>query len=119
MVSLEEIKKAVADIARENGAQFALLFGSYARGTATRRSDVDVIFVEETERPFLGRLDKYIGPLVDRLHIPAEVLVYTPSEFERMKDRPFIRQALKEGVVLYEHGEVQTRGKQMAVPGTG
>lgn len=119
MISLDKIEEAVADVARENGAQCAILFGSHARGTATRRSDVDVIFVEETDLPFLKRLDRYLGPLVDRLHTPIEVLVYTPGEFERMKDRPFIRQALEEGVVLYEHGKVQTRGKQMVVPGAG
>lgn len=114
----ERIKEAVVETARENGATCALLFGSYARGTATERSDIDVIFVEETDLPFLRRLDRYLGPLVDRLHVPVEVLVYTPQEFERMKDRPFVRQALQEGIILYEHGEVQARSGKMALPST-
>ena len=31
-----------------------------------------------------------------------DVLVYTPEEFERMKDRGFIKRAIEEGKVLYE-----------------
>ena len=80
----------------------AVLFGSYARGTATDRSDVAIIFVEETGLRFLERLDRYFDPLVDRLKAHVEAFVYSPEEFERVKDRPFIRRALEEGVVLYE-----------------
>lgn len=102
VLDLERIREAVAEIARANGASLALLFGSYARGTATKRSDVDVIFVEETDARFLDRLDRYMGPLYDRLRTGVEVLVYTPAEFERMKDRGFVRRALREGVLVYE-----------------
>jgi len=108
MVPLERIKDVIAALAQENGAELAVLFGSFARGTATDRSDVDVIFVEKTDKPFLKRLDRYFDPLVDRLGTAVETLVYTPEEFERMKDRGFIRKALKEGIVLYESGEVHT-----------
>ena len=99
---LEAVKQAVSEIARANGASLAVLFGSYARGTATKRSDVDVIFVEETDARFLDRLGKYMGPLFDRLRTGVEVLVYTPAEFERMKSRSFVRRALAEGIVVYE-----------------
>ena len=101
-LTLERIKEAVIEAAREHGAICALLFGSYARGTATHRSDVDVIFVEETDLPFLKRLDRYLDSLIDRLRTPVEVLVYTPQEFERMKKKGFVQQALQEGVILYE-----------------
>ena len=99
---LDKIREAVANVAKANGASLAILFGSYARGTATKRSDVDLIFVEETDLPFLKRLDKYIGPLVDMIGMSVEALVYTPEEFQQMKDRSFIKRALKEGVVIYE-----------------
>jgi len=101
-VPLEEIRRAATEVAARNGAKRAILFGSYARGTATDRSDIDLIFVEETSLPFLKRLDRYFDPLSDRLKAAVETLVYTPDELERMKHRPFIRKALEEGVVLYE-----------------
>jgi predicted nucleotidyltransferase len=104
MLTLETIQRVVQSVAAANGAQMAVLFGSYARGTATDRSDVDLIFVEETEQPFLKRLDRYFGVLFDRLGTGVEVFVYTPHEFQKMKGRPFVRRALKEGMVLFESG---------------
>ena len=108
MVELELIRQAVVEIARANGAVKAILFGSYARGTPTARSDVDLIFVEETSLPFLARLDRYLNPLVDRLRTSVEAFVYTPSEFQRMAEGPFVRKALDEGILLYESGKVQS-----------
>ncbi|MBI2844643.1 MAG: nucleotidyltransferase domain-containing protein [Armatimonadetes bacterium] len=101
-IQIETIKDVVAEVAKMNGARLAVLFGSYARGTATDRSDIDLIFVEETDLPYLRRIDRYFDPLVDRLKAPLEMLVYTPAEFEKMKDRPFVRRALAEGLVVYE-----------------
>ena len=86
-----------------NGACKAILFGSYARGSATKRSDVDVIFIEETAEPFLKRMDKYLYPLVDLLTESVEVMVYTPDEFNRMQGRPFMKRIIAEGIVVYEH----------------
>lgn len=100
--SIETIREAAVRVAEANGAKLAILFGSYARGTATARSDVDLIFVEDTDLPFLKRLDRYFDPLADMLSGPVETLVYTPDEFESMKDRAFIKRAVEEGVVLYE-----------------
>ena len=102
VISLDKIRQAAREVALANGAKTAILFGSYARGTATAHSDVDLIFIEETSQPFLQRLGRYIDPLVDRLGTSAEALVYTPGEFELMKSRSFISRALKEGLVLYE-----------------
>ena len=103
MLTLEQIKKEVVDVARANRAHRAILFDSYARGTATNRSDVDLIFIEDTTEPFLKWLDRYFYPLSDRFGGGVETLVYTPDELDRISHRPFIQQALREGIVLYEH----------------
>jgi len=104
-IPFETIREVVAEIAKANGAQLALLFGSYARGTATNHSDIDLIFVEETDLRFLDRLGRYFDPLVECLGGGVETFVYTPEEFERMKDHGFVGQAVREGIVLYEHRE--------------
>ena len=109
MLTIQQIKDAAVEVAVRNGASFAILFGSYARGTADDRSDVDLIFVEDTDLPFLRRLDRYFDPLVDKLRTAVEVLIYTPEEFEDMKDRAFVRRALAEGVIVYESGEEAAR----------
>jgi len=99
---LEKIKQTIYDLSVKNNAIFALLFGSYARGTATEHSDLDIIFVEETNKPFLSRLDPYFSPLSDLMNGGVDVFVYTPDEFKKMKKKFFIQRALKEGVVIFE-----------------
>lgn len=42
MLSLEQIRQAVAPLAEQYGLDRVFLFGSYARGEATEESDVDL-----------------------------------------------------------------------------
>ena len=44
-LSLDEIKSIVKELLKRYHAEYALLFGSYARGDATPESDVDIIIV--------------------------------------------------------------------------
>ena len=37
-----------------------------------------------------------------RAGVALDLLVYTPRELEQLRDRPFLRHALKTGKVLYE-----------------
>lgn len=110
IIDPEVIYSAIIDVAKAEGAKLALLFGSFAKGDYSKRSDVDVIFVEDTNLPFVERIGKYFSAL--REHKPLkpfdiDVLVYTPAEFEEMraKGRKFILRALREGKILYERGE--------------
>lgn len=43
MLTIETIKNAVAKVGKKYGIKNAYLFGSYAKGTATEDSDVDLI----------------------------------------------------------------------------
>ena len=104
-IKLNKIKQVIYDLAIKNKAVFALLFGSYARGTETEHSDLDVIFVQKTDKPFLKRLDPYFSPLSDLTKGGVDVFVYTPDEFKKMQKRFFIKRALKEGVVIFESGK--------------
>ena len=98
----EEVIRAVRDTAEQYGALKAILFGSFARGSDSRRSDVDAVFIEDTSERFIERLDRYMNGIYDRVGIPAEVFVYTPSEFAAMAERPFMKRVLEEGRVVYE-----------------
>lgn len=77
----------------------ALLFGSSARGETGAGSDIDLLIVMKTELPFLERLTalyKILDP-----QVALDLLVYTPEEMEMLAGRPFIKEILREGVVLY------------------
>ena len=83
----------------ERGATLVVAFGSFARGDVGRASDLDLIAVMESDLPFIRRLDELYGAIVPTVGL--DLLVYTPEEFEEMRERSFVRHALAEGRVLH------------------
>lgn len=75
-----------------------IVFGSQARADADEYSDLDLIIIKKTNKRFIQRLLE-----VPLLPIHADVFVYTPEEFEQMKENenPFIISALKSAKVVY------------------
>jgi predicted nucleotidyltransferase len=100
--TIESIARRLRPFLVEHDVIKAIVFGSYARGTDTRRSDLDLALVMETDRRFLDRYDQIQG--IERLlpNVHAEILIYAPGELEAISHRPFIRSMLSEGVVVYE-----------------
>jgi len=79
-----------------------ILFGSMAEGTATDKSDIDLLLVKETNSPPYERAAG-IRRLLKDLLLPMDILVYTPDEIEKDRKRKFsfVYQVLKSGKVLY------------------
>ena len=87
------------------GIQQAILFGSIAVGRQTKRSDIDLILIQDTDKPYFDRFEGLLRDLYEALPgRDLEVFIYTPEELERISHRKFIRRALQEGKVVYECG---------------
>lgn len=69
------------------------LFGSHARGTADRRSDLDLLAVARTSLPPLERIGLVLELLKDA-PLPVEALVLTPEELQERRDLPFLQGVL-------------------------
>lgn len=97
---LEALKQRLAPHLRR--ARKAIVFGSVARGDADEWSDLDLVIVADTARPFLDRYRDFEG-MYD-VWRRLDLLVYTPAEFAEMQGqgRPFIEHVLREGVVVHE-----------------
>jgi predicted nucleotidyltransferase len=97
---LEELRRRLAPHLKR--ARKAIVFGSVARGEADRWSDLDLVIVVDTPRPFLDRYLDFTG--IYDVWPQLDLLIYTPEEFERMQaeGRPFIEHVLTEGVVVHE-----------------
>jgi predicted nucleotidyltransferase len=106
MTSMEQIEDFVERVAGEFRPTRVLLFGSFARGEQGADSDVDLLII----MPFTGKpAAKSVEiRLKARPPFPVDLIVRTQQAVEArlaMGDS-FIREALEQGMVLYEadHG---------------
>lgn len=93
-----QIKQYCRVLAREFQPHKIILFGSYATGSATPESDVDLVVV----LPFHGNPTQKIVEIRGRAEapFPMDLLIWTPSRMRRRDS--FTRTVLKEGKVMYE-----------------
>jgi predicted nucleotidyltransferase len=103
MVAISEIEEFGRQIGRRFDAERVILFGSYARGTVTEDSDVDLLVVADT-----NLLPRQRYSAVRRLvaNVPAsfDIIVKTPEEYARWRSvvNHIVYFADKYGRVLYE-----------------
>ena len=80
---------------RKHRVSKAYLFGSWARGEEDEFSDIDILVVASSSRPFVDRFRDY--PDVLRAPAGIDLLVYTPEEFAReQRVNRFIRHVLRQ-----------------------
>lgn len=92
--TIAELKKLLTPILQENGVKQAILFGSYAKGTATPTSDVDIL-VDSGLRglAFFGLLED----VATVLGIPVDLLDVTQIQ----KNSSIDREIRESGVEIY------------------
>ena len=96
------ILKVLHPVFKRNKVIKALLFGSLARGTGTKRSDFDLLILMETDKRFFSRYDDF-NDVYDLLKGNAvDMLIYTPEELDKISGRNFIKKILLEGKIIYE-----------------
>jgi hypothetical protein len=88
--------------------------GPTPQGRRDLFTDLDLLVVMETSLDFVSRIADLTRQL--KAEVPGDLLVYTPEEMERIRDRPFIRHALTTGKVLYESG-AEERGEALVTTG--
>lgn len=99
----KQVRQQLIRVIAEYKPQRAILFGSAARGETDAASDIDLVLIKTTAKPFLARLKEFALMVPNGLP-RVEAFIYTPDEFARMQewDTPFMRQVLTEGQVIYE-----------------
>lgn len=112
---LIEIAQQLRPILQRYHVQRAIVFGSLARGDASRHSDLDLIIVQETPQRFVDRYTELLPAIAMTIrHRDVDLLIYTPRELAMLADRPFIARALREGITIYESDQEPTRSPTLA-----
>jgi len=85
MLSETTIREAVDRLVRSANPQRIFLFGSYARGDAHERSDLDFLVIQrlvKNRREEMVRLHDALSPM----RIPVDILVANESTFHEWED---------------------------------
>lgn len=106
MINEEKIKEAVNRLVKKFQPKKIILFGSHARGTADKKSDVDLLVIcpiINGKRPLMTEMDKELWGL----ELPRDIIVMSEEEFEQDKNIPgtIARPAYLEGKILYQSGK--------------
>jgi predicted nucleotidyltransferase len=83
-----------------------VLFGSYANGTATPESDIDLLVILKSDLR-RDRRQEAISQALRPRRVPVDILAYTPDKVQRCMEIPtsFVRHILTTGRVVYDrHG---------------
>ena len=99
----EEIRIQLATYFKELGVSKAILFGSTSRGSSTKRSDIDLLVVLDTDERFFDRYGAFEKIYTCFKGSCLDLLIYTPAELDRIGHRSFIKRILAEGQTIYEH----------------
>jgi predicted nucleotidyltransferase len=99
----EEIAQLTARIVEAERPEKIILFGSYASGTATESSDIDLLVISRSTLPRREREVRLTRQLFGS-GVPYDLLVLTPEEVDERLRRngPFIREILSTGQVVYQ-----------------
>jgi len=103
IINIEEISQRLKPLFKKNNVEKAIVFGSGARGTRTRKSDLDLLIVLRTDKRFFDRYGDFeeIPNLIKGSSV--DMLIYSPEELENISHRKFIKTILAEGKIIYEH----------------
>jgi len=113
MISKSIINEATRRLAERFHPQRIILFGSYAKGTADEKSDVDLLVIcalNKKRRNLILEMNRSLWGL----GMARDIVTLTPKEFEYEKKVPgtIARYAFKEGKLLYDRSATNTQSRK-------
>jgi predicted nucleotidyltransferase len=95
-----ELKRCISILKEKYKPEKILLFGSLANGKIGEWSDIDLIIVKDTKKPFLDRSKEVL--LFVQPRVGMDILVYTPEELRQLSEKRFFKEEIIENGVIYE-----------------
>ena len=98
ILTVDDIKNACKAVLDEYSVKYCILFGSYAKGIATEKSDVDLLIsTDVTGLRFFG--------IAERLRTALQKKVDLLDLKQLTENRDLIDEILKDGIKVYEQSE--------------
>ena len=96
MLTVQEITNKLTPVFEANDVRIAILFGSYAKGTPTESSDIDLVVETANRLEGWDALGVKVD-IEDALPIPADVF----HQFELVPNGPLDKEVKETGRVIY------------------
>jgi predicted nucleotidyltransferase len=96
-----ELLPALENLVQRHQPEGLWLFGSWARGTASRRSDVDLLVMGLSDKRLLDAYDAVLEALHD-CRLPVQPLLAGQALLAKHGDSPFWRSVKAEAIPLLE-----------------
>jgi predicted nucleotidyltransferase len=113
LVPLAAIRRFAREVVKRFRPEKIILFGSYACGTPTPDSDVDLLVVMPTRNQLEQAVS--IDEAIERRGFPLDLIVRTPKNLETRLQwgDSFLQEIVTRGKVLYEkdHGPVAAQSR--------
>lgn len=93
--TIEEIKEKAIPIAKKYGVESLSLFGSYARGEANEKSDIDFL-IDKGQIKGLISYFSFVHRLEDVFSCHVDVVT------TGIEDKEFLESLMKDRILLYE-----------------
>lgn len=79
-----------------------ILFGSLAKGKVSEATDIDLLIVKETQKPYNDRLRDVVS--ICDYNVGIDFMIYNPEELKELsKTNSFVRnEIIKKGEVIYD-----------------
>ena len=105
MIQIEKIKKQIVEALKPLNPEKIILFGSYAYGTPTEDSDLDICVIEKDYKNKWEEKSK-IRKALKQIRIAKDILLEKEEYFLTHSDENWINSALydarQKGIILYE-----------------
>ena len=95
--TIEEIKKILEEILKEQPVYHVILFGSYAKKKANKKSDIDLVIDTHSELKGFALL-KLICTIEEKLQKEVDGF----EKYQIITNSPIDKEIKKTGVVVYE-----------------
>src|SRR3990167_4592098 len=98
---IDLIKIIASRLKEQYGAKEVILFGSYAKGTATADSDIDLLVISESKERFYERqasVRRLLRDLIKRIPLSPIVLTHKELEYRKKLGDQFINEILETGI---------------------
>lgn len=96
-----DLLPALEELVAHHHPEGLWLFGSWARGSASRRSDVDLLVMGLADRRLLDAYDAVLEAL-QPCRLPVQPLVVSPALLRNHGDAPFWRSVKAEAIPLLQ-----------------